>query len=356
MKVMIFGGGRVGRLVAQFLAETGQYTLYGVDRIAPENTIIVAGVEYFTLDIQDTTAVSALLTRYKPEAILNCLPFNLSLVALAVQQGIPYFDLTEDLNMTQWCLERANTFKSIVMPHCGIAPGIVNAVAAHLMRSLTSVESVSLRVGALPQMSNHGLRHANTWSLTGMVNAYIQPSCGLVQGELVYYPSLTAEEDCFLHGEHLEAFYTSGGLGSMPFSYAGKIQKLDYKSLRYPGHLEKMRFLLDDLELKHQKEKLVTLLENALPQIHQDRVILFVVVMGRDKHHKPIEKMYSRAFTATEQRGEWITAIQRTTALGLCTMLEVVLEHPEQYKGWVRQEQVSWEAIIENRFGQYFRE
>ncbi len=356
MKVMIFGGGRVGRLVAQFLAETGQYTLYGVDRSLPENTITVTGVEYITLDIQDTNAVQVLLKRHKPDAILNCLPYNLILVDLAVQHKIPYFDLTEDLNMTQWCLDRASTFKSVVMPHCGIAPGIVNAIAAHLMRSFATVDTVSLRVGALPQMSNHGLRHANTWSLTGMVNAYIQPSCGLVNGALVYYPSLTAEEDFFLHGEHLEAFYTSGGLGSMPFSYAGKIQKLDYKSLRYPGHLEKMRFLLDDLELKNQKEKLVALLENALPQIHQDRVLLCVIVMGRDKHHKPIEKMYSREFIATEQRGDWITAIQRTTALGLCTMLEVVLEDPAHYSGWVRQEQVQWEAIVENRFGQYFRE
>ena len=60
-----------------------------------------------------------------------------------------------------------------------------------------------------------------------------------------------------------EAFNTSGGLGTLADTYAGNVRTMNYKTLRYPGHCEKIHLLMNDLKLNEDRETLKRILERA---------------------------------------------------------------------------------------------
>jgi saccharopine dehydrogenase-like NADP-dependent oxidoreductase len=128
---------------------------------------------------------------------------------------------------------------------------------------------------------------------------------------------------------------------------------MNYKTMRYPGHCEQMRLLMNDLKLNHDRATLKHILENAVPQTLQDVVIVYAAVTGTQdgelREENYVNKIYPQVIA-----GRLWSAIQVTTAAGITAVVDLVLSHPGKYKGFVAQEQFRLTDILANRFGHYY--
>jgi saccharopine dehydrogenase-like NADP-dependent oxidoreductase len=130
---------------------------------------------------------------------------------------------------------------------------------------------------------------------------------------------------------------------------------MDYKTMRYPGHCEQMRLLMNGLKLNQDRGTLKRILENSVPQTLQDVVIVYAAVTGLQEGELREENYVNKVYPQVIGGRLW-SAIQITTAGGICAVLDLVLRHPEKYRGFVRQEQFSLNEVLANRFGRYYSE
>jgi saccharopine dehydrogenase-like NADP-dependent oxidoreductase len=249
----------------------------------------------------------------------------------------------------------AHTAKSAFIPQCGLAPGFISIVASELVRKFDSIDSVQLRVGALPRFPSNALNYNLTRSTDGVINEYIQPCEAIVNGKLVEAPALEEREEFSLDGISYEAFNTSGGLGTLCETLEGKVSTLNYRTIRYPGHAAIMKVLLHDLGLRHRRDLLKDVLEHALPTTIQDVVIVFVTVSGR-RDGRFIQESYANKIHSTEIGYHTASAIQVTTASSICAILDLLAGGKIPGQGFIRQEDIRLDAFLENRFGVYYRQ
>src|SRR4030095_11269903 len=134
-----------------------------------------------------------------------------------------------------------------------------------LAHHFDTLDSVRMRVGALPQYPSNALNYNLTWSTDGVIKEYIEPCAAIVEGQLIEVPALEEREEFSLDGVTYEAFNTSGGLGTLCESLKGKVRTLNTRPIRYPGHSAIMKALLNDLGLRHRRDVLKDIFENALP-------------------------------------------------------------------------------------------
>jgi len=221
------------------------------------------------------------------------------------------------------------------------------------MTRFDSVEIVKMRVGALPVNPSNVLKYSLTWSTDGLINEYGNVCYGIEDGQKVALRPLEGYETIEIDGLLYEAFNTSGGLGTLADTYAGKVNTMNYKTLRYPGHCEKIYLLMNDLKLNNDRETLKRILEQAVPKTLQDVVIMYTSVTGMrggelfEENH--VKKIYPQTIA-----GKLWSAIQVTTASGICSVLDLVVERPDCYRGFVTQETFELSSILENRFGKVF--
>ena len=212
---------------------------------------------------------------------------------------------------------------------------------------------MKLRVGALPQHPNNVLKYSLTWSTDGLINEYGNPCQAISDGRLVELAPLEGLEEIELDGTLYEAFNTSGGLGSLAETHGAHIESMNYKTIRYPGHCEQMRLLMNDLKLNHDRATLKRILENAVPQTLQDVVIVYAAVTGRQdgelREENYVNKIYPQVIA-----GRLWSAIQVSTAAGITAVVDLVLEHKGRYQGFIAQEQFRLADILANRFGRYY--
>jgi saccharopine dehydrogenase-like NADP-dependent oxidoreductase len=360
-RILVLGAGKIGSLIAFLLANSNDYSIYLADihlDNRPDLDHITAHTPHLKtirLDATNHAAITDFLTQHTVDAIVSGLPYfhNIGIAQIAKKFNVHYFDLTEDTHTTQAVAELARDKTPLFVPQCGLAPGFINIVANHLMRHFSDLDTVKLRVGALPMNISNPLEYALTWSTDGLINEYGNLCHAIENGEFISQPPLDGLEEIKIDGLTYEAFNTSGGIGSLASTYAGKINFLNYKTIRYPGHCEKMRFLMNDLKLNHDRETLKRILETAIPQTHQDVVLVYVSVTGT-QDGQFIEENYMKKFYPEERGGLMWSAIQLTTASSLCVILDLVLSHPEKYHGLVLQEMFPLERFTQNRFGQYY--
>ena len=157
-------------------------------------------------------------------------------------------------------------------------------------------------------------------------------------------------EEFSLDGVTYEAFNTSGGLGSLCETYMGKVRTLNYRTIRYPGHAAIMKALLNDLGLRHRREVLKDILENALPATIQDVVVIFVTVSGK-RHGHLVQDTYANKIYSRRVGGQLRSAIQVTTASAICAVLDMLAKGELPQRGFIRQEDIGLEAFLANRFG-----
>jgi saccharopine dehydrogenase-like NADP-dependent oxidoreductase len=356
-KVLIFGAGKVGGTIAHLLHHSGDYDVTVADKDVDTLERLQDRLPVNAVTI-DASSHSEMVEAFeKMDAVVSAGPYfvNTGIAVAALEAGCSYFDLTEDRETTASIRALAANAKDgqIFMPQCGLAPGFIGILAAHLGKDFETLHEIKMRVGALPKYPTNKLLYNLTWSTDGIINEYINPCEAVQNGRIVELSALEGLETFSLDGISYEAFNTSGGLGTLCETLEGKIQSLDYKSVRYPGHRDLMQFLLQDLRLSERRELLKDILENALPITKQDVVLVFCTASGtRDGQFEVItetRKVYDRVV-----HGERLSAIQLTTAASLCAVLDLHAAGVLPQTGFVRQEDVPLVPFAENRFGQYY--
>lgn len=356
MRITLLGAGHIGQTIARLLADSGDYTVTVVDR-SPEALakLAVPGVKTVVAETSDAGALLATLRGQ--DAVVNALPYHLATLAAtqAREAGVHYFDLTEDVAATRTIKQLAEGANTVFMPQCGLAPGFIGIVAHHLAQGFEVLHEVKMRVGALPAFPTNSLKYNLTWSVDGLINEYCHPCEAIRDGQNIEVLPLEGMEHFSLDGTEYEAFNTSGGLGTLCETLAGRVKTLDYKSVRYPGHRDLMKMLLEELQLKHDQETLKDIMRRSIPSTMQDVVLVFVTVSGLKKGAL-VQEVFARKIFADRNEQAPLSAIQITTAAGICAAVDLFREGKLPQQGFVRQEEVKLPEFLANRFGRAYQQ
>lgn len=380
--VLVLGAGKVGKSVAELLLACGMgaYRVTLADRAqanldeARQNldrlkTSVPHAIEFDLVkaDVSDAAQVRTLLQgKY---AVICMLPFNFvaGIADAANDLGVHYFDVTEDVETTERVREIAKHAKVALVPQCGLAPGYIAIAAQDVARRFDTIDELILRVGALPQYSTNALKYNVTWSAAGVVNEYCEPCNVMLDGRATTVPALEGVENFAFEGVDYEAFYTSGGVGTLIESLIEQkrttpTSMIAYKTIRYPGHCGLMKFLLQDMRLGAEHAQptpsgrvfdralCVEMLEHAAPRTEQDVVVVFVSCIGtRQGRREQIN--FKRTIHSTELFGRVWPAIELTTAAGVCAMVDLHRLGKLPARGFVRQEQCALDTFNQTPFG-----
>ena len=350
-KILTLGLGKVGTLVGVLLSK--HYEVTGLDQKKPHYDFDLP----FTVvegDVTDDKFLRELLDKH--DAVVSALPYflNKSVAQAAHDLDKHYFDLTEDVDTTNFIRGLSKTSNKVMAPQCGLAPGLIGIVGADLTKDFTKLRDIELRVGALPKYPNGLMAYSFTWSPAGVINEYINDAEAIHNGERKMMPSLDGMEYINIEGKEFEAFTTSGGLGTMCETYEGKVDTLNYKTIRYPGHGKLMKFLIQELIMKNDKAQLSAILENAKPPVKEDVVYVYAVVEGW-KGDKLFRNEYYKAFSPIEIAGQQWRAISWTSAASIAAVIEMVNNGSLPSKGFIKQEEIPFDTFLETNNGQYFK-
>lgn len=353
--ILVIGGGNIGEMVASLLGATGDYQVTIAD---PSDSALAkfsgfANTSTLKLDAADDAALAASLKgRY---AVISAAPYHITsrIARAAHAAGVHYLDPTEDVASTKVVKELAATATSALIPQCGLAPGVIAIIGKHLADQFESLDTLRLRVGALPRFPTNALTYNLTWSTEGVINEYCEPCEAIVDGRAILVPALENVQHFMLDGAAYESFNTSGGLGTLGETLAGKVRNLSYQTIRYPGHRDIMKMLISDLRLGQNRPLFRQVLENAVPATEQDVVIIFATATGM-RGGRLMEESYASKIYARELNGKLWAAIQITTAAAICTVLDLLSEGRLPQKGLVRQEDIALPVFLANRFGKEY--
>ncbi len=344
-KIAVLGLGKVGTLAAELLHGSG-FEVTGID-VAERNDL---PFPVKALDLTHTSGVEALFAQQ--DAVLSCLPFNLNipLAEIAHSTGIHYFDLTEDVPTTNRVIELSKTSKGLMAPQCGLAPGFIGIVGASLIAQLDDCRTCKMRVGALPQNPTGLMGYSFNWSPEGVVNEYLNDCEVLENGERKMVSPMEWMEDIYIDGRKLEAFTTSGGLGTMCETYQGRVANIDYKTMRYPGHANLMNFFFHELLMRDRRKEAGEILINAKPPVQDDIVYVHASAEG-SIDGKLQRREFVRGYRPVEVAGKQRTAISWTTAGSVVAIIEMVRGGSLQSTGFLKQEEISLNAFLETPTG-----
>ncbi|UBM60475.1 saccharopine dehydrogenase NADP-binding domain-containing protein [Marinilongibacter aquaticus] len=348
--ILILGMGKVGTLIGVLLQK--HFSVTGLDIKKPHynyplDFALIEG------DVSDEAFMRKNMKNF--DAVVSALPFflNKKIAELALELNIHYFDLTEDVSTTQYIREISRQAQAVFAPQCGLAPGFIGIVGASLCQPFSKIRDIELRVGALPRHPNGLLAYSFTWSPEGVINEYINDAEAIHNGVRKQVTSLDGLEYINIEGKEFEAFTTSGGLGTMCETYEGKVDTLNYKTIRYPGHCKLMRFLIQELILKNEKETLTRILENAKPPVKEDVVYVYAVVEGW-QDEKLLRSEFYRAYLPKEIAGRTWRAISWTTAASVASVVEMVANGQLPQKGFIKQEEIDLDGFRRTENGRLF--
>ena len=346
--VLVLGLGKVGALVATLLHETG-FDVTGADAC----DIVDMPVETIKVDLSKPEGLKAMMGQF--DAVVSCLPynFNVGVAALAHDSDVHYFDLTEDVPTTQAIIKLSQTSKVLMAPQCGLAPGFIGIVGASLAESFDRIRSIKLRVGALPQHPSGLLGYAFNWSPEGVVNEYLNDCEVIEDGVHKWVSPLEWLETIVINGVQLEAFTTSGGLGTMCQTYLKRIENLDYKTIRYPGHAKLMNFLFHELLMREDRNSAGEILINAKPPVNNDVVYVHASAEGW-KGDELSRDEFVEAYYPLQIAGRRWRAISWTTAASVCAVLEMVNNGALPAQGFLKQEQIPLAGFLKTANGRLY--
>jgi saccharopine dehydrogenase-like NADP-dependent oxidoreductase len=353
--VAVVGAGKIGSMITELLVSSRDYAVTVIDRSQQQLDRLetAAAVTKAAADITNADALHSVLEgKY---AVLSAAPYHATrLIAEAAKAaGAHYLDLTEDVASTRVVTQLATGARTAFIPQCGLAPGFITIVASDLASHFDELQDVRMRVGALPKFPSNALNYNLTWSTDGVINEYCEPCEAIVNGQRRETQALEELEEFSLDGVLYEAFNTSGGLGTLCETLAGRVRNLNYRTIRYPGHAAIMKALLNDLRLRDRRELLKDILENAVPVTLQDVVITFVTVSGR-RAGQLVQETYANKIYAAPVGGRMRSAIQITTAGGICAVLDLLRLGQLSQSGLIRQEEIGLAQFLANRFGRCY--
>ena len=278
------------------------------------------------IDAADYAAVVDLMRGH--ESVISCVNYwyNLALSKAAIETGANFCDLGGNNYIVdeQLALDAEAKAAGVnIIPDCGLAPGMVSLLAMHGAAKFDEIEEIHIRVGGLPQNPQPPLNYQLVFSVEGLINEYIETARVIRDGRLKTIESMTEIESLSFDGfPPLEAFQTSGGTSTLPDTFLGKIRELDYKTIRYAGHCEKFKVMMelglcssDEILLDFQKvnprKVFGELLQKHLPADGPDYVLVRLDFVGT-KNGETKRMRYDIVDKKDEQTG--LSAMMRTTA------------------------------------------
>lgn len=257
MKILVLGAGRMGHGAAFDLIHNSpgvdQVTVADFDAAKADDVAEKVGssrIEPRQIDASDYRAVADLMRGQ--DSVISCVNYwyNESLSKAAIETGVNFCDLGGNNHVVdaQLALDAEAKKAGInIIPDCGLAPGMVSVLAVHGASKFDQVDEIHIRVGGLPQNPQPPLDYQLVFSVEGLINEYVEAARVIRHGEIRTVESMTELESLSFEGfpEPLEAFQTSGGTSTLPDTFLGKVRELDYKTIRYAGHCEKFKTMID---------------------------------------------------------------------------------------------------------------
>ncbi len=303
MKFLVLGAGMMGKALAWDLGRSrgvARVTIADIDLLRAEEVARFVDrpqAQPAHLDVHAIDTVVDLMKQH--DAVIGAVSFryNHILTKAAIDARVHFFDLggNDEVVRNQLSLDHeAREAGILVVPNCGLAPGLANVLAARGAEKFDEVESIKIRVGGLPQHPQPPFNYQLVFSIEGLINEYTGKSTVLREGKVTQIDTLTEIETLDFPPPlgTLEAFHTSGGASTLPSMFEGRVKELDYKTLRYPGHCERFQTLLDlgfasnepiavGSNLLTAKEFFYELLRRKLTFDGKDIVVVRVELRGR---------------------------------------------------------------------------
>jgi saccharopine dehydrogenase-like NADP-dependent oxidoreductase len=348
-KIAVFGLGNVGLLAAKLLHDGG-FVVTGFDTRSPSEPL---AFDVRGEDLTSDAGIDAATRGY--DAVLSCLPYRLNrrIATAAHANGMHYFDLTEDVPTTRAIIELSRSSRALLAPQCGLAPGFVGIVGAHQAAAFDRCRALRLRVGALPQHPAGLLGYAFNWSPEGVVNEYLNDCEVIEEGVRKSVSSMEWVEPIYVDGVQLEAFTTSGGLGTICETFYGRVDNVDYKTLRYPGHVKLMNFFFHELLMRERRELAGQILTYAKPPVDDDIVYVHVSAEGLIAQRLQ-RREFVRAYRPIELAGGMQRAIAWTTAASVVAVIQLVRDQVLPQRGFLKQEEIPLEPFLATVTGRLF--
>lgn len=365
MKILVLGAGRMGFGAVYDLAHNSpdveSVTVADSDFKKAESVVQAVKspkVSAIELDVSDFAQTLAVMEGH--DAAISCVNywFNASLSRAAIKTRCNFCDLGGNNYVVDEQLaldDEAKTAEINIIPDCGLAPGMVSILAMHGANRFDEIEEIHIRVGGLPQKPKPPLEYQLVFSVEGLINEYIEKARVIRNGEIKEVESMTELESLSFDGfPALEAFQTSGGTSTLPDTFLGKIKELDYKTIRYAGHCEKFKTMID-LGLCSSEEMLVDyakitprkvfgeILTKKLPADESDYVLVRLKFLGKTGGEMK-RLSYDIIDKLDEQTG--LSAMMRTTAFPASIIAQMMAKGEVLMRGATPQE----EAIDSEKF------
>jgi lysine 6-dehydrogenase len=256
MKILVLGAGRMGHGAAFDLIHNSPgveaVTVADLDLEKAEAVAERVGTSRINahhIDAANHSDVAQLMSGH--DSAISCVNYwhNESLSRAAIETGTNFCDLGGNNYVVDAQLAMDDAAKAAginIIPDCGLAPGTVSILAMHGASNFDRVDEIHIRVGGLPQDPKPPLDYQLVFSVEGLINEYIEVARVIRNGKIAEVESMTERESLSFEGfPPLEAFQTSGGTSTLPDTFLGKIKELDYKTIRYAGHCEKFKTMID---------------------------------------------------------------------------------------------------------------
>jgi len=382
MKILVLGAGRMGHGAVFDLIhnspDVAAVTVADFDLAKAEAVATAVGTDRLTarqIDASDYDAVVELMRGH--DSVISCVNYwyNVSLSKAAIETGANFCDLGGNNYVVDEQLALNAEAKAVginIIPDCGLAPGMVSILAMHGAAQFERLDELHIRVGGLPQNPQPPLDYQLVFSVEGLINEYVEVARVIRDGKITEVPSMTELESLKFDGfPRLEAFQTSGGTSTLPDSFLGKIKELDYKTIRYAGHCDKFKTIIDlglcssdeialpepgAVATRVRPRKLVgELLQKYLPADGPDYVLVRLDFLGIKAETRPVGSVpsnttHSLRYDIVDKQDEetGMSAMMRTTAFPASIIAQMMARGDVLERGATPQEKaINPESFVE---------
>lgn len=348
LKVSIFGAGKIGTALATNLSENADFSLEIIDRSEE------------ALDHLRAMQIDATLRTFRHPEDLPALLSGQDVAVAAVPQtavseiaraaaraNVHYLDFSCSGTQTLEILAELSGQRA-VFTGCGVSPGMIGNIACGLLEENFGVTDLTIRVGAVPRFPTNRLGYGQIWNIDGLIDEYTRPSAAIRDGRPVMLAPLEEHGKLSVDGVNYEEFITSGGVGDLAIFSEFALKNVTFKTIRYPGHLDYMRFLLDDLSLRGRRDMLRSVLCNGLPIIEEDVLLLMVTARGT-RSRLPTEKTLCYRFSPDQQKGPFNALTSVATGYA-ATLLSLLRQGDINPKGFIAHHRLNTEEILSSPF------
>lgn len=365
--IIIAGAGGIAQAVALILIEwstvtptifIGNRTLSKAQNLVKwikEGTTRTCTIKAFHLSEEVTEEMKDLFNQ--GDILLDCLPGDQApkMARFAKDFKLHYANLTEYVAETDKIKELAKGATTAFILQTGLAPGYIDVLANHLFKEfcndfqVNKVDIVEFKVGALSKNAVAPHYYGFTWSPVGVATEYSKEAEVIRNYEKTKHPSLSERTSIIINGTTYEADLTSGGAADLPDALAGKVDSMDYKTIRFPGHYAWVEEQIKKISNSDQPiEALQLIMEEQIPHIEEDQIILYVAVQGKDAKGILRRREITKQILPQKIGKYQLRAIQTTTAVPLIQSAQLVLE--SQLKGVLLQSQIDTKSFLNGSF------